>query len=350
MNIQATSKSRTERIIKAALNLWSKYNLNELRNRMDEIWGDKFLPLHDYSDAPLSCAIFGSGSFSTGRFELYCAELIKKELGWSPVRYTLILTNKRKSRAREVADRFRLPIVELDFNTWYRQNYDPYSKNPIRDTSLFRDPEYPPSHEARFDIRADFDSALLNRIKKATLLPDMISLRGYNFPIIYSLLVDKTPLIDDTHPADLSITDKNGVPLCPGWQAGATQKMRDSGTDVFRSSLIEVKPFSSSSDAKSLDTGLLFALTPGIRPPTSWKTKTIQETMKRTEDYVLCALKASGIFPYLWGVSKENLEVEYKAEDGQIIKKLKPAFMVGDRLRCGRNAFGRDKEDLSLSI
>jgi hypothetical protein len=347
MNISAISRSRIERIIEIALDLWRHNTLKELRRKLEDIWQDEFTPLYEFEDEPLSCAVFGSGTFSTGRYEIYISREIEKELGWVPVRYTLIVTNKRKSRAGEVANEFGLPLVELDYSSWYRENHDSTSENPIRETSLFKPGK---SIVQRFNVRAEFDRGLRDRIEKSGGLPDLISLRGYSFPVMYTLLKGEKRLIDDTHPADLSLTDRNGVPLCPGWQVGAVEKMRACGCKLFKSSLIEVKPFFSVSDVTSIDTGKIYALSPGIKPPSSWSTKKIQENMKRTEDYFLCALKATGLFPYMWGVSKKNCKVEYITKEGEIVTKSQPAIIVGEKIRCGRDAFGRDMMDISKPI
>ncbi len=347
MNISAISKSRTEKIIKTALMIWRHNTPRELKRRLQDVWKDEFLPLYEFDDEPLTSAVFGSGSFSTGRYEIYIAKELEKELGWSPVRYTLIVTNSTKSRAGEVADEFGLPLAELDFSSWYRENYDPTSKNPIRETSLFISGK---SIGQKFNIRTEFDKALRDRIEKSTELPDLISLRGYNFPVMYTFLKEEKRLIDDTHPADLSLTNKDGVPLCPGWQEKAVKKMRDCGCRLFRSSLIEVKPFFSVSDVTSIDVGNIYALSPGMRPPSSWSTKKIQENMKRTEDYFLCALKATGLFPYLWGISKKQQKVEYITKEGRIITKSQHAIVVGKKIRCGKNAFGRNIGDITLCL
>lgn len=347
MNISAISRSRTERIIKAGFEIWKHNTLKDLRKRLIDIWRDEFTPLFEFGDEPLSCAVFGSGTFSTGRYEIFISREMEKELGWAPVRYTLIVTNSKKSKADEVASEFRLPLVEVDFSSWYRENYNPTSKNPIRETSLFK-PEKPIVQ--MFNIRAEFDKVLRDKIEKSGGPPDLISLRGYNFPVIYSLLKAKNLLIDDTHPADLSLTDRNGIPLCPGWQVGAVEKMRECGCRLFRSSLIEVKPFFSVPDVTSIDTGNIYVLSPGINPPSSWSTKKIQENMKRTEDYYLCALKATGLFPYMWGISKRKYKVEYITKEGEIITKSQSAIIVGEKIRCGRNAFGKDIKDLPLLV
>ncbi|OYD17486.1 hypothetical protein CH333_00785 [candidate division WOR-3 bacterium JGI_Cruoil_03_44_89] len=347
MNIPAISRSRTEGTIKTALTIWRHNTLRELGKRLEDIWGDEFASLYEFGNEPLRCAVFGSGTFSTGRYEIYIARELEKELGWAPVRYTLVVTNSKKSRAGEAADEFGLPLVQLDFSSWYRENYDSTSEKPISETSLFKPGEL---IAQKFNIRAEFDGALRDIIEKSGGLPDLISLRGYNFPVMYTLLRKEKKLIDDTHPADLSLTDRAGVPLCPGWQVGAVRKMRNCGCTTFRSSLIEVKPFFSVSDVTSLDAGKIYALSPGIKPPSSWSTKKIQENMKRTEDYFLCAIKATGLFPYMWGISKKKYEVEYVTKEGEVVTKSQPAIIVGEQIRCGRNAFGGNMKDISLPV
>ncbi len=346
MNIDAISRSRTQRVLRTAISIWKGNSLADIKKRLIEIWQDEFTPLCDFWDEPLTCAVLGSGTFSTGRHEIYIAKEIEKELGWAPVKYKLILTNNKNSRASDVADEFGLPLLEIDFSSWYEENYNTISKFPIKDTSLFVQGIDKNSLIRRFKIRAEFDSALRDGIEKFGGLPDLVSLRGYNFPLIYTFTKGKKVLIDDTHPADMSLVDTNGIPLCPGWQTGAVKKMLNCGCKKLRSSLIEVKPFSSVSDVLSLDTGALYALSPGISPPEHWGLKKIQENMKRTEDFFLCALKGSGIFPYLFGVSTLPKEVEYITDRGEVVLKKEPAIIVGERIKSGRNAFGRTLEEL----
>ncbi|MCD5383567.1 hypothetical protein LR066_02240 [candidate division WOR-3 bacterium] len=347
MNIPATSKSRIEQVVRAAVSIWRHNRLSDMKRKILEIGREEFTPLYDFENEPLSCAVFGSGSFSTGRQEIYIAKEIEKVLGWAPVRYTLIVTNNRKSKAKEVADEFRLPLVEMDFSSWYRENYNPSSMAPIKETTLFGQKIDRASLIQRFNIRKEFDIAQRERIEKVMGLPELISLRGYNFPLIHTLLKGDKRLIDDTHPADLSLTDREGVPLCPGWQTGAVEKMINCGHRLFRSSLIGVRPFFSISDVLSIDTGILYALSPGIRADSSWSAGKIQETMKQTEDYFLCALKGSGLFPYLWGKSKTPQNVEYITASGEIVIKKEPSIVVLDKIRSGRNAFGRNIRDLN---
>lgn len=348
MNISAISSSRTEQVVRSALSIWKDNRLRDIKRRLLEIWGEEFTPLCEFEDEPLSCALFGSGSFSTGRQEIQIAKEIEKALGWAPVRYRLIVTNNRNSMADKVADEFGLPLVEMDFSSWYRENYNPGSRAPIRETTLFASELNESSLTDRFNIRTEFDKALRERIDRLGGLPELISLRGYNFPLMHSLLTGSRSLIDDTHPADMSLTDRNGHPLCPGWQTGAVEKMISCGARLFRSSLIGVSPFFSVSDVLSLDTGILYALSPGIRPPSGWSARVIQESMKRTEDYFLVALKGSGLFPYLWGISKRPQDVEYITEHQRIIIKKEHSLIVLNRIKSGRNVFGVDIRDVGF--
>lgn len=320
--------------------------------------GTKFGPLYRLRrDEVLSCAIFGSGSFSTGRKELELAQEMEKLLGWSPVEYRWVVTNRKKSNARAVCDdlaHLGLKYVELDFGDWYRRNYDPDARSPVRDTRFFYAPgsERPAREivERNFNIRREFDRALNLAIMESGGFPTSISLRGYNFPVFATLLPPgEEVLIDDTHPADMSWVDpRTGVQLYPGWQSGATARMKEDGHSLYRGSLIAVDLLDSFADAQKVDTGILYSLSPGIRPPKVWSPQGIQSSMKVTEDYFFNALKATGLFPYLWGISEGPVPVEYRRPGGGGVGLKQRCLVVGNQLRSGRDAFGQDLEDLNF--
>ncbi len=363
-NTKAISGKRLKAVVEAARRIWRKYTPYQLRQELLGLWekmsldtGVKFLPLCSLKKGEvLSCAVFGSGSFSTGRKELELAREIGAFLGWSPVQYTMVVTNRKRSNAKTVWEEFKdlgLRYVELDFADWYRENYDPDSKSPIRDTRFFYAPgsERPPREivERNFNVRREFDRALNSAIMKSGDFPTSISLRGYNFPVFTTLMPPgQQVLVDDTHPADMSWVDpRTGGQLYPGWQSGATGKMRDDGHSLYRGSLIAVDLLDSFADAQKVDTGSLYTLSPGIRPPKVWSPRAIQGNMKLTEDYFFNALKATGLFPYLWGISEDPETVEYRRLDGGVIKLKQRCLIVGNRIRSGKDAFGQHLEDLN---
>jgi len=366
LNIKAISNERVKAVKTLTKMIWNKYAPYELQQKMLSLWeglskktGIKFVSLYKLKkDEVLSCAIFGSGSFSTGRKELEIAREIKEELGWSPVDYKFIVTNRSKSNARAVFEEFKelgLAYVELDFSNWYRENYDRNSKSPIKDTRFFYPPgeEAPPSEviERNFNVRKEFDKAVNKAIVKTGNFPTSISLRGYNFPLFttFKTLVPAGHrlVIDDTHPADMSYVDpKTRLQLYPGWKSGATGKMKSDGHSLCRGSLIAIDLLDTFADAQKVDTGILYALAPGIRSPSRWSAKAIQTNMKQTEDHFFNALKATGLFPYLWGISVDPQKVKYQAIDSNIVELNQRLLVVGDQIRAGRDAFGQTLDDL----
>jgi len=363
LNIKAISNERVKAVKALAKLIWNNYSPYELQQKMQSIWeklsekiGVRFVPLYKLKKGEvLSCAIFGSGSFSTGRKELEIAREIKEELGWSPIVYKFIVTNRSKSNARAVFEEFKelgLTYVEVDFSSWYRENYDRASKSPIKDTRFF----YPPGENTppvevlkrNFNIRREFDKVMHKAIVKAGSFPTSISLRGYNFPLFKTLIPSGHQIIiDDTHPADMSYVDpKTKLQLYPGWQSGATHKMKCNGHSLYRGSLIAIDLLDTFADSQKVDTGILYALSPGISPPRSWSPTAIQINMKQTEDYFFNALKATSLFPYLWGISIQPERVQYQAVDGSIVELKQRLLVVGDQIRAGKYAFGQTLDDL----
>ena len=366
MNIKAISNERVKAVKALSKTIWDNYSPYELQQELQSLWeelsrktGVKFVPLYELKKGEiLSCAIFGSGSFLTGRKELEIAREIREELGWSPVDYKFIVTNRSKSNTRVVFEEFKeldLTYVEVDFSNWYRENYDQASKSPIKDTRFFYPPgeKIPPMKavERNFNIRKEFDKVMNKAIVKAGNFPTSISLRGYNFPLFktFKALIPAghRVVIDDTHPADMSYVDpKTKLQLYPGWKSGATGKMKSDGHSLYRGSLIAIDLLDTFADSQKVDTGILYALSPGINPPRSWSPTAIQINMKQTEDYFFNALKATGLFPYLWGVSVQPEKVQYQAVDGNIVELKQRLLVVGNQIRAGSDAFGQTLDDL----
>jgi len=360
--ITAMSQRRLEDVRSAAIKYYSRHGfgdtvrIDELRDRATSAFGVRFMPLMGY-EVP-TCAVWGSGSFSTGRQELYEAALIKKELGWSPVNYVGVVTNSdvegtpekpAKCKARKVAGEFDLKVAAVDFPAWYREKVDTDSKNPTTETQFFLPPgsvhNYTePELRRRFEIRRRFErEALVPAIKEQLNgVPLSASLRGYNFPV----MTVAARQVDDTHPADLSYVDKAGHALYPGWQAGATAGMVRDGVPVYRSSLIAVKPATTFELAQSVDSGELLALGQGIkRESVPSEAGDIQDILKQVDDYYLCALKATGLLR-LWSLSLDPVDIAYRTLDGKSVEVQERAVLVGGRLFGGRNAFGQSLERL----
>lgn len=172
---------------------------------------------------------------------------------------------------------------------------------------------------------------------------ESISARGYNFQFcknIFISLQNKTPSINDTHPADLRYCNpNNAAKLYAGWQSGAIQLMKDDKVhSTYRGSLIEVDTMDSINQINDLDEGALLAIGTGVTPPegTDPHAKEIQEAMKIIDDYSFCSLEPTGLI-YAWGITKEKVPVVFKGVDGQPIITKQHAIVVGNQHRSGAN-------------
>jgi hypothetical protein len=307
-----------------------------------------------------TCAVWGSGSFSTGRQELHEADLLERKLGWSPIDYVGVVTNASiedapdmpaKCKAKKVAGEFKKQIVAKDFVAWYRDAIDRRSENPVRETRFFYPPgsgDVPPEAELRrrFGLRQRFErEALVPEMREVFgELPFSASLRGYSFPI---MMPHAAMQVDDTHPADLSYVDAAGHALYPGWQEGATAGMIRDGITEYRSSLITVNPATTFELAQSVDSGELLALGAGMASEDApAEAKKVQEYLKQTDEYVLCALKATGLLR-LWSFSIKPMPVRYRTLDGRSVEVMQRAVLVGDHLYSGDEAFGKSMNDFS---
>ncbi|MCD6576323.1 MAG: hypothetical protein J7K73_04155 [Nanoarchaeota archaeon] len=317
--------------------LFSVFNNFPFVSKADVYWED------------INVVVWGSGSFSTGRMELEQWKKAKREIPKLPIEYVAVVSNNKESNAKDVAEKFGLSLVEIDFNDWYRENYGK-SRSPIKETGLFFPPgsELPDDIEHRFEVREKFEYELLDLlVEEADVYIDGVvsnSLRGFNFPIIHSY--DKW-FFDDTHPADLSYVDENGDPLYPGWQSGATKKMIEDGHEAFRSSLIWVHPIGDVKNIQSVDAGELLALSEGIKYKGK-NAKELQNIMKITEDSMLVALKAWGLFPLLWSYTTDKVKVPYKTLDDKMVWRREHSIIVGKRERSGARAFGGQNFRLHL--
>jgi hypothetical protein len=361
LNYEQIRNQRLELIRNYAKKIWEKLKPNGI---LEGIFDEKEnpLPVINYTIPSsiygfvyrtdiaegINVVIWGSGSFSTGRMEL---EEWKRTERRIPVNYVAIVSNNEESNAKKVAEAFGLPLVQIDFREWYRDNYDKNSKNPIKETGLFFPPgtELPEDIEFRFKVREEFEWNLIELLEeKVHTYEDtqfFHSLRGYNFPIIHS----HGGYYDDTHPADLSYVDENGNPLYPGWQSGATKKMIEDGHKTFRSSLIWVHPTESVENLQKVDSGELLALSEGINYEGK-NAKELQNIMKMTEDSMLVALKAWGLFPTFWGFTHE-VRVPYRQLDDTATWREEHNIIVGKRERSGIRAFGQNlKQDLETLL
>jgi len=329
-----------------AFRIWQKYTPYQLQEQLLSLWDDLadqlgmskgFEPLYPLKDrdTKISCGILGSGGFSTGHEELNKAATLRKKIGWSPIEYTAVITNRQRSNAARVASDFEVPALIFDYSNWRKENEITGS------TKLFGfNLGFEPSNEIleeRIIIKKSFDSALHDAIfEKLNEIPRSISLRGYDFILTDQLLSENTE-VDNTHPANLIIRTKSGEPVYAGWQESAYNKMREDGIMSFPTSLIRVGYISSYNDLIEVDAGELLAISPGN--PGEYN---------KIEDHYLLTLKATGLLPYFWGLSKKKENIEYltKSDDTVIVTQRK--VIVGDKILSGCTAFGQNEEDLEI--
>ncbi len=341
-----STKEQIVKIESMAYKIWKRYTPFEVQEQLLSTWDDLanftdikggFEPLYSLSspDEKITCGILGSGGFSTGRLELEKAARLNKRLGWSPVEYCAVITNRERSNALEVAKEFNLPCLVLDYTEWRKRN------NVNGSTKLFGFASgEEPSHEVladRIKIKKAFDLELNNVItEQLGNVPRSISLRGYDFILTDQLFSPETE-VDNTHPATLIIREPNGEPAYAGWQDAAYNKMREDGFTKFQTSLIRVGYIGNVPDLTAVDAGELLAISPGN-----------PDEYDKVEDHYLLTLKSTGLLPYFWGLSKKRMDVEYQTKNGEIIKINQKLVIVNNKIFSGRNAFGQTVNDLEI--
>ena len=329
-------------------------------DRIEQDSGLAFKPLVPVENGrPVSCVIFGSGGFSTGAFQADQFFTIKQHVGCPPVELAAIVANKSTvhgCNGRRVAEARGIPLVELDFIDWYAEYIDPGEENPVAASRYWFPPGTPDRPGAgelarRFRLRqVAYHGALGNAL--AAVMDgkpvDIASARGYNFQFCSSMFPGQElpPHVNDTHPADLTFVDAaTGAKLYPGWQAGAIKLMMEAGHESFRGSLIEVSLMDDVAQIDELDEGALLAIGGGVSqlpPPEGPLSATaIQERMKIVDDHIFCTLEPTGLL-LAWGISEQPVPVKFQDVVGNSIEVMQHAIVVGDEIRSGINAFGRD--------
>jgi hypothetical protein len=371
--VELDSQQNTDSIHRLANKIWKKISPIELRAICMDVWeeigkklGSRIKPLVPVSqDRPVTNLIFGSGSFSTGRFQAEQYQKVKSYLSKPPIILQGIVSNKSREHGcngPEIAKRFKVANINLDFNDWYHENVDQNEENPIRATRYW----YPPEKEKdinledianRFNIRQNgFHKILGEKIAEKVRYPtDIASARGYNFQFcrcMFSHQKNAPPHVNDTHPADLSYVDpQNKTKLYVGWQSGATQRMMEDNISQLRGSLIEIEYMDKISQIHELDEGVLLALGHGIQLSSTknFNASEIQNILKILDDYYFCTLEPSGLI-LLWGITETKIPIAYQDINGNPISIKQKAVVVGNQILSGINAFGynfkKNLEDL----
>ncbi len=343
-----STKEQLQRIEHVANRVWDKFTPYQVQEQLLSLWDDLsdqvglakgFEPLYRLSDedSKISCAILGSGGFSTGREELARAAALENKLGFSPVSYSAVISNRERSDALTVADEFGLPGLVVDYTEWRKKN------DVSGSTKLFgfAADEAPTRAELedRLKIKKAYDSEL-HAAMEAELngIPESISLRGYDF-ILTDKLFSADTEVDNTHPASLIIREDDGEPAYAGWQESAYNKMVEDGFTSFQTTLIRVGWIGSYDDLTEVDAGEMLAISPGN-----------QGQYDKVEDHYLLTLKATGLLPYFWGLSKEPADIQYLTKNNKVVNIRQRQVIVGDKILSGRNVFGQTIEDLDIFL
>ncbi|NMC05050.1 MAG: hypothetical protein GYA24_07565 [Candidatus Lokiarchaeota archaeon] len=361
---KAEGEARVAAIHALSYQLWHPGNFTpeSLQARCIAAWdtlgreiGSRIEPLVPVpEDRPVTNVIFGSGGFSTGAFQAMQFKAVKQYASHPPVLLSGIVANKSRAagcNASVVASDNGVPLVELDFATWYREHVDKAETNPIAASRYWFPKDDPARPEpgvmaSRFSIRQDrYHAALGEGIARAIGTPiDIASARGYSFQFCSAMFKQqrRNPHVNDTHPADLTYVDPpTGTKLYPGWQSGAIQLMMKARHATFRGSLIEVGFMDTVAQVDQLDEGALLAIGGGVAPDKSLACTAdqVQAAMKLVDDHVFCTIEPTGLI-LAWGITEKPVRVTYQDVNGQDVVLRQKAIVVGDQVRAGKNAWG----------
>ncbi|MEX2683741.1 MAG: hypothetical protein Q6373_019355 [Candidatus Sigynarchaeota archaeon] len=363
---KADGEIRIARIHALAKRLWHDGRLTpvDLQAKCMAAWdniaeniGSRIVPLVPVREnQAVTDVIFGSGSFSTGAFQAAQFKVVEQYAKHSPVKLAGIVANKVKAagcNASVVAGDHGVPLAELDFSAWYREHVDKAEPNPVAASRYWfpkDDPARPDHREIskRFAIRqVQYHAALGERIAEAIGVPiDIASARGYSFQFCSAMFKQQSrnPHVNDTHPADLTFVDpETKAKLYPGWQSGAIQLMMRDKHARFRGSLIEVGFMDRVEQVDELDEGALLAIGGGIAPDASISCTAdqVQAAMKLVDDYLFCTIEPTGLI-LAWGITDKPVPVMFQDLKGHDVVVRQRAIVVGNEIRAGRNAWGRD--------
>lgn len=371
-SIRQDSTNRIKKLMHFAKKIWEDRGFQpiEIQNKCQDAWDDlvsnmdcKIVPLIPIDeDRPIYNTIFGSGSFSTGKFQIEQYLKIQKIISEPPIQLQGIVSNKSEDHncnAEKNSQKYNIPLVLVDFIDWYHEFIDKNETNPIRATRYW----YPPDAEKkpslaelarRFKVRQEEYHKILGEKLSTTFSShtDIVSARGYNFQFcsnIFPHQQNHLPAINDTHPGDLTYIDpKTHEKLYAGWQAGAVQKMiEDKVHQVFHGSLIEVGYMDSITQISEVDTGALLALGEGVKIPLvqdlgiNFDAQQIQNAMKIIDDYFYCSFEPTGLLLF-WGMTDKPVPVVYQDLQGKPVVVKQRAVVVGDKFHSGVNAWGLD--------
>lgn len=188
--------------------------------------------------SPLRGAIFMSGSGSNAEKIL---EFKDKDSGgaWNPA--VIVTDAPLKSRAREIAEKYKLPLLELDIREFYRER-----------------------GESRMSLKSERGREI--REEWTNVLRDMLR----SFAIDFGILAGFVPLTNITadfpclnvHPGDLTVENANGTRLLVGLHTIPVEIAILKGLKSLRSSVIIAQSYTGTGG--EMDTGPILGISPSV--------------------------------------------------------------------------------------
>ena len=264
---------------------------------------------------PRKAALFLSGQGSN-------AEAVLNDLARASADYTvsvLVTDAPERSRARELAARFRIPLIEYDLKKFYLDH-------GAATTSLA-------TAEGR-RLRELWTDGL--RRKLAEYQVDFGILAGF---MTLCNIAEDLPCLN-VHPGDLTVTDATGRRILAGLHSGPVEEVICSPElDSFRSSVIVVRPFAGDG-SDDMDTGFILGVSGAV--PVDRAGRTAGEWAEIRKKRV----PGVRVTDELRTLALQNIEVLKVRGDHVVLPAVLRRFAAGDyasrdgQLYC-RNSLGR---------
>lgn len=194
---------------------------------------------YDFDKKPVRCAILMSGSGSNAEALLE----FERTQQSPPYRVTVIATDAPEtSRARELAEKYSLPLVEHDI----RKFYSSHGEESVKLDS-----------PKRRELRNIWSDILLEKIMEYA--PDFACFAGF---IPLSNIAQDLPCLN-VHPGDLTRCDSAGTRLYAGLHVLPVERAILNGESSLRSSVILVQPYTGNGN-KEMDAGPILGISPAL--------------------------------------------------------------------------------------
>ena len=274
--------------------------------------------LSDDVSHPRKAALFLSGQGSN-------AEAVLNDLAESPADYTvsvLVTDAPEKSRARELAARFELPLIEHDLKKFY-------AAHGQSSTSLA-------TAEGR-RLRELWTAEL--RVKLSEYEVDFGILAG--FMTLCNIAADLPCL--NVHPGDLTVSDGSGRRIFAGLHSGPVEAvlcMPD--MDHFRSSVIVVRSFEGDG-SKDMDTGFILGVSGKVPVDRGGRTAEDWSIIRQSR------IPGERVTDDLRSLALKNIEVLKVRGDHVVLPAVLRHFAAG-RYACKANELYWKNDDGSYQL